>query len=92
MCQAVEMDSGGNLCRLLPADWKDAVQMRKRNSRRNQNSKNGGPTAPEILETRVLLAAKGGPEFVAGELLVQYNSGTTAAGRNAARAGMGLQV
>ncbi|MFM8729211.1 MAG: S8 family peptidase, partial [Planctomycetaceae bacterium] len=54
--------------------------------------KNGGPTAPEILETRVLLAAKGGPEFVAGELLVQYNSGTTAAGRNAARAGMGLQV
>jgi subtilisin family serine protease len=66
--------------------------MRKRNSRRNRLSQNGSPTAPEILETRVLLAGKGGPEFVAGELLVQYNSGTTAAGRNAARAGMGLQV
>ncbi|MFN5437104.1 MAG: S8 family serine peptidase, partial [Planctomyces sp.] len=40
----------------------------------------------------MLLAGKGGPEFVAGELLVQYNAGTTTAGRNAARAGMGLQV
>jgi len=66
--------------------------MRKRNSRRNRNIQNGGPTAPEVLETRVLLAGKGGPEFVAGELLVQYNSGTTTASRNAVRAGMGLQV
>ena len=66
--------------------------MRKRNGRRNRLSQNGSPTTPEVLETRVLLAGKGGPEFVAGELLVQYNSGTTTAGRNAARAGMGMQV
>ncbi|GDX92788.1 hypothetical protein LBMAG46_27960 [Planctomycetia bacterium] len=66
--------------------------MRKRNSRRNRLSQNGSPAAPEVLETRVLLAGKGGPEFVAGELLVQYNSGTTLTARNAARAGMGLQV
>lgn len=66
--------------------------MRKRNSRRSRLSQNGSPAAPEVLETRVLLAGKGGPEFVAGELLVQYNAGTTTAGRNAARAGMGLQV
>lgn len=66
--------------------------MRKRNSRRNRLSQNGSPTTPEVLETRVLLAGKGGPEFVAGELLVQYNSGTTLAARNVARAGMGMQV
>jgi len=82
----------GDLYRLSRADWKDANQMRKRNSRRSRLSQNGSPAAPEVLETRVLLAGKGGPEFVAGELLVQYNAGTTTAGRNAARAGMGLQV
>ena len=66
--------------------------MGKRNSRRNRANHSNQPVAPEILESRLLLTAKGGPEIVPGELLVQYNSGVTAAGRNVARAGMGVQV
>ncbi len=66
--------------------------MGKRNSRRNRANHSHQPVAPEILESRLLLTAKGGPEIVPGELLVQYNSGVTAAGRNVVRAGMGVQV
>ena len=82
----------GEIYRLSWVDWKDETHMGKRNSRRNRANHSNQPVAPEILESRLLLTAKGGPEIVPGELLVQYNSGVTAAGRNVARAGMGVQV
>ncbi|MFM8728857.1 MAG: LEPR-XLL domain-containing protein, partial [Planctomycetaceae bacterium] len=46
----------------------------------------------QSLEPRILLAATGGPEFVPGELLVQYASGLTTADRDSARGDLGMLV